>query len=156
MITPTSSTAWRDRTSLRQATIRTTSHSLVLAELRRRGDSLLPGAAEALADRWAPRFDNARAEVIAEHVSRLLTDANVVRQSVDPGRQPDTAGKSALRVVLDRHAPDLRQGAIDALIDAWSFETRSLDPHQLAGFVSRRLTGAGSRSYLNGDENGAV
>lgn len=123
-----------------------------MTELHRRGDSLLPGAAEILADRWAPRLDNARPELVAEHVSRWLADVEVVRLLCDSARQPDTAGKSLLRVVLDRHVGDLRQGAVDALSEAWSFETRRLDIHQLAGFVARRLAEPGSRVFRNEPE----
>jgi len=78
-----------------------------------------------------------------------LTDIAVIRLSRNPDRPPDIAGKSLLRVVLDLHTGDLRQGAVDALTEAWSLETRQLDIHQLAGFVSRRLAAPGSRSYRN-------
>jgi hypothetical protein len=39
------------------------------------------GAAEILADRWAPMFDRARPEVIADYIRRHLSDPDVVRVS---------------------------------------------------------------------------
>ena len=127
--------------------IRANARKSVLAELGRHS-SLLPGAAEVLADRWASMFDNARPDVIADYVSRHLTDEAVVRLSHDPGLRPDTAGKSPLRIALERHSDGLRPGAVDALVETWSDETLSLDEHQIAGFVARRLADPKARSYL--------
>lgn len=72
---------WRIQTELRQAEARTTSRKLVLAEVTRLGVGLSPEVIEILADRWSPLFDNARSAVIADHVSRHLADADVVRLS---------------------------------------------------------------------------
>jgi hypothetical protein len=81
---------WRRQIAISHVKIRAESRRTVLAELDRRG-SLLPGVAEVLADRWAYMFDNASAEVIADYVSRHLTDKEVVRISNDSGLRQDTA-----------------------------------------------------------------
>lgn len=77
--TQSASEAWRERTALGHAKVRAVSRGLVLAELERRGDNLLPGAAETLADWWAKMFDNARPEVIADYIDRHMGDEAVMR-----------------------------------------------------------------------------
>jgi hypothetical protein len=87
----TASEAWRQRTALSHTKARAASRQLVLAELGRRPGLLRPEAAEVLADRWSPMFDNARPEVVADYISRHLADEEVVRLSSDSGQPPNLA-----------------------------------------------------------------
>ena len=86
------SETWRRRTELGQAKAREASRRLVLAELLSLGDDLPRGAAEVLADRWAPMFDFASPAVIADHVRRHMSDSDVVRLCLSP---EDAAGGPA-------------------------------------------------------------
>ena len=81
------SNTWRERTELSQAKARATSRQLILAELLRHDDDVATGAAEVLADRWAPMFDYARPEVIADYIRRHLSDPDILRLSRAHGRR---------------------------------------------------------------------
>ena len=111
---------------------------LLLDELLRYGDELLPGAAEELAALWAGEFDGLAPHQLAEAVAQRLEDPELAEQFTCP-RTYEAGAFGPLRRVLRRHAADLKPGMQETLTRLWRIEMRSWPLPRIAGEVARRL-----------------
>jgi hypothetical protein len=132
------------------AVVRESGPEALLADLKRYGDALLPGSAEVIARR-NPSLANLAPDRRAERIAELV-ESPLWAPWRNPGHAPATtdAGQpfSPLREALARHGGDLKPGAVDALVEAWSGELAHLKPAQLAGEVVRRLAARDNRQHL--------
>jgi hypothetical protein len=108
-------------------------------ELLRYGDELLPGAAEELIALWADELDGLTTDRLAEEVAMRLEDPEVAERFVCPRTYEAGGALSPLRRVLQRHAQELKPGALATLARHWRIEMRKWSLPRIAGEVERRL-----------------
>jgi len=120
----------------------------IRAELRRYGDELVEEAVEALAGLRPAKLKDATHDRIAEAVAEWLALPEVIAAYRNPHRAAPNGAVCPLRVVLNRHARELRLGAVDVLVRVWGFALNDLPPSRIAGEVARRLAAPENAEYL--------
>ena len=115
----------------------------VLADIKRHGPDLLPGAAERLAGTWshlgalpAPLRAEKIVEQLAAPAIARFKDPEFVRPALANGAAP-----SPLRVALMNHADRLAGGEakVEELMGAWGVGLSGHSPAKLASEIVRRL-----------------
>ena len=117
----------------------------VTAELQAYSDQLVPGAAEAMGQRWfnvGSMPPEQRAAEIARRVASPMAD-----QWRSPGYDPKTA-PTPLERAISQQAHKLRAGAAAELVKEWGPELAGRDPVRMAGEVARRLATPGNVGFL--------
>ncbi len=115
----------------------------VLADIKRHGPDLIPGAAERLAGAWshlgalpAPLRAEKVVEQLAAAAFTRFKNPEFVRPALANGAAP-----SPLRVALMNHADRLAGGeaGVDRLMTEWGVALSGHSPAKLAGEIVRRL-----------------
>jgi hypothetical protein len=99
------------------AVVRQNPAEALVADLKRYGDALLPGAAEVIAQR-NQNLAHLSPDRRAEKITELVESPTWARWRNPEHRAPALENGqplSPLRAALSRHAPDLKPGSLDAL-----------------------------------------
>jgi hypothetical protein len=125
-------------------------HDVVVADIKKYGNELVPGAAEKLGALWSglgTEQPDARAEKIATRLGEPWAQQFRNPEFVAP-KNANGSDQSPLRQALERNAPRLRPGEVDVLTNELAGEVAGKTPSQIAGHVERFISTRDARSHM--------